>query len=85
MFKQEPLSSTYMLLSMMGFIISALMLEILPSWAFAFMVVFIVMFVASIVSMSNIPFDDKVILEKLKIHNSYPHVKKRKRKIINKH
>lgn len=79
MFKQEPLSSTYMLVSMMGFIVSALMIDVLPSWAFAFMIVFIVMFIASIISMSNITIHDKDALEELMIHYKGHYAKKRKK------
>jgi uncharacterized membrane protein len=79
MFRREPLNSTYMLVSMMGFIISALMLEILPSWAFAFMVVFIVMFIASVASLSNLSIHDKDAFEELMIHHHDHYAKKRKK------
>ena len=79
MFRQKPLSSAYMLVSMMGFIVSALMIDVLPSWAFAFMVVFIVMFIASIISLSNISIHDKDAFEELMIHQRNHYSRKRKK------
>ncbi len=79
MFRREPLSSTYMLVSLIGFVMSALMLEVLPSWAFAFMIVFIVMFIASIVSMSNVAHDDLEALDELSIHDPEHYAKKRRK------
>jgi len=79
MFRREPLSSTYMLVSLIGFILSALMLEIVPSWAFAFMIVFIIMFVASVISMSNVAHDDLEALDELSIHDPLHYHKKRLR------
>ena len=77
MFNREPLSSTYMLVSLIGFVLSALMLEVVPSWAFAFMVVFIVMFIASVISMGRIAHDDIEALEELNIHDPLHYHKKR--------
>ncbi len=77
MFKHEPLSSTYMLISLIGFIMSAVMIEVLPSWAFAFMIVFVVMFISSVASMSNVPFERKDLLEELNIHDPLHYHKKR--------
>ncbi len=76
MFKQEPLSSTYMLISLMGFIVSAIMIDVVPSWAFAFMMVFIVMFISSVISMSNVPFEYPDLLEELNVHDPMHHKKK---------
>ncbi len=75
----EPLSSGYMLISMIGFIISAFMLEVIPSWAFAFMIVFIVMFISSIISMSNVPMEYPDLLDELNVHDPL-HFEKRKYK-----
>jgi len=75
----EPLSSGYMLISMIGFIISAFMLEAIPSWAFAFMIVFIVMFISSVISMSNVPMEYLDLLDELNIHDPL-HFEKRKHK-----
>lgn len=79
MFNREPLSSTYMLISLMGFIMSALLLDIIPSWALSFMIVFIVMFISSVVSMSNVPFEYPDLLEELNIHDPL-HYEKKKQK-----
>ena len=65
-----------MLISLMGFIISAIMIDVLPSWAFAFMIVFVVMFISSVVSMSNVPFEYKDLLEELNIHDPMHYKKK---------
>jgi uncharacterized membrane protein len=73
----QPLSSSYMLVSLMGFIFSAFMLDIFPSWAFAFMIVFLVMFVSSVVSMSNLPFEYPDILDELRIHDPLHYHKRR--------
>ena len=80
MFKQAPLSSTYMLVSMLGFIFSAFLLEHIPSWSMAFLSVFTVMFIASVVSMGNISFDDLESLEELNIHHPLHYHKKRTKK-----
>lgn len=80
MFNQAPLSSTYMLVSLLGFIFSAFLIDKIPTWSFAFLIVFTVMFIASLISMSNIPFDDLESLEELKIHDPLHYHKKRKKK-----
>ena len=79
MFKQAPLSSTYMLISMLGFILSAFLLEHIPSWAMAFLCVFTVMFISSVVSMGDIHFKDLDSLEELNIHDPLHYHKKRKK------
>jgi hypothetical protein len=78
MFKRAPLSSTYMLVSLIGFIMSAFLLDVILSWAFAFMGVFLVMFISSVVSMENIPLEIDY-LEELAIHDPDHYVKKRKK------
>ena len=62
-----PLDSTYMLASILGFLISLFWLwDIWPSMAFAFMMVFGIMFVNSMISMT---FAEPPDLEDLAIHN----------------
>ena len=70
MFKVAPLPSNFMLVSMLGFIFSAYFLDNtgLKSWAFTFMLVFAVMFIASMISMSKAPLEDEEMLEELAIH-----------------
>ncbi len=84
MFKEAPLSSTYMLVSLIGFIMSAILLDVLPSWAFAFMIVFIVMFISSIISMSNVPYEYPDLLEELNIHDPMHYYKKRQKHSVKK-
>jgi len=78
MFKVAPLSSTFMLGSMAGFILSAFFLThpIFKSWAWAFMIAFITMFIASLVSMSQTPIGDEELLENLAIHKKSHYKKK---------
>jgi uncharacterized membrane protein len=66
-----------MLVSLMGFIMSALLLDVIPSWALSFMIVFIIMFVAAVISMSNVPFENKDLLEELNIHDPLHYEKKK--------
>jgi 4-hydroxybenzoate polyprenyltransferase len=67
--KYVPLSSSFMLTSIVGFLVSMLfVMKISPTWAVTFMIFFIIMFIASIVSMSRIDFDDEVGLKELAIH-----------------
>ncbi|MBU0666294.1 MAG: hypothetical protein ABIC91_03880 [Nanoarchaeota archaeon] len=70
MFKVAPLSSSFMLVSMLGFIICAYFLDhpVLKSWAFAFTIVFILMFISAVISMSKTPLEDSAALEELAIH-----------------
>ena len=65
-----------MLISLMGFIISAIMIDVIPSWAFAFMIVFVVMFISSVISMSNVPFEYPDLLEELNVHDPMHYKKK---------
>lgn len=60
-----PLNSTFMLTSIIGFIVSALYIPSMadkfpsaPSFAFAFSIVFVAMFIASLISMTYSPITD---------------------------
>ena len=77
-----PLSSNFMLTSILGLIISVLyILPKAPSvpggfdplpWGFAFMLVFLLMFISSIISMTRAPIADASIVvtfEKLSINS----------------
>lgn len=58
MYKVAPLSGSFMLTSMMGFLISAI--YVFPrsmSWGFTFGIFFTVMFVASLISMTYAPIE----------------------------
>ncbi|MDO8511148.1 MAG: hypothetical protein Q7S55_03205 [Nanoarchaeota archaeon] len=49
-----PLKGSFMVLSMIGFLITAYLIHE-PDYKFAFMIVFIAMFIASMVSMTKAP------------------------------
>ena len=70
-----PLDGTYMLISIMGFLITIFWLwDMWPSMAAAFILVFVIMFVNSLISMTfAVPPD----LEDLAIHNHIHHGRKR--------
>ncbi|MFH0979129.1 MAG: hypothetical protein V1837_07580 [Candidatus Woesearchaeota archaeon] len=55
-----PLKGSFMIASMLGFFISAIWVyEINPKFGFAFSLVFTLMFVASLISMTYAPVPDK--------------------------
>jgi len=55
MFKVAPLHSSLMLVSMFGFIISAFFINhpVFKSWAWSFLIVFVIMFIATMISMTK--------------------------------
>ena len=54
--KAAPLSSGYMLMSMLGFIISVLVvMDLSRSWGLALALIFALMFIASMISMTHAP------------------------------
>lgn len=66
-FKVAPLGSTFMLTSIVGFIISAYYWqELTPSWAFTFIIVFSVMFISSLISLERAPVDALLAIERKK-------------------
>jgi hypothetical protein len=69
MARDVPLNSGFMLTSIVGFMISVLfVMKIDTTWGFTFSLFFILMFIASIISMSRIDAEDKEALEGLAIH-----------------
>ncbi|MBC8500684.1 MAG: hypothetical protein ISS25_00570 [Nanoarchaeota archaeon] len=78
MFKVAPISSGFMLFSMFGFIISAFFINhpIFKSWAWAFMIVFVIMFIASLISMTKAPIGEEEYLDSLAIHKKGHYKKK---------
>ncbi|MFH1072546.1 MAG: hypothetical protein V1743_03910, partial [Nanoarchaeota archaeon] len=73
-FKSAPLSSGYMLTSMLGILIAIFVIIPLElTWGFTFLLLFIIMFISSIISMSNAPVGDEALeelhLQELAIHN----------------
>jgi hypothetical protein len=57
-----PLPSSFMAMSIIGYVVSVLLVfPLSPTWGFAFTLVFIMMFIASVISMTYA--DDKASLE----------------------
>ena len=59
-----PLSSSFMLTAIIGFLISVIM--IFPKnqqWGFAFATVFVLMFAASMISMTHAPIGDELHID----------------------
>jgi len=62
MVKPAPLKASFMLGSMIGFLISALYIpEFSKTWAFAFGLLFTLMFMASLLSMVNATPDEQLL------------------------
>lgn len=75
-----PFTSGFMMTSILGFLISVLfVMDISLTWGFTFALVFVIMFIASIVNMSHIEADDKYSMGLLGIHEE-GHYKKNKPK-----
>lgn len=73
-----PFSSGFMLTSILGFFISVFfVMKISVSWGFTFALVFVIFFVSSVVSMSQIEAEDREAMDKLAIHQA-GHYKKKK-------
>jgi len=63
--KVAPLKGSFMLISILGFVISAIYVyDINPKFGFAFSLVFVLMFIASLISMTYAPIEDDVIFKK---------------------
>ena len=57
--KIAPIKSSMMLVSILGFIISAMVIyDKWPAWGFAFVIVFVILFVASLISMTYAPIEE---------------------------
>ena len=66
-FKAAPLPASFTVTSMFGFIISAVSTasgRLSPSWGFAFCLVFVLMFIASFISLEKAPVEAE-----LKVNN----------------
>jgi NADH:ubiquinone oxidoreductase subunit H len=76
--KYAHLSAGFMLTSIIGFFISIYYVwKLSVTWAFTFMIFFMIMFVASMISMTKAPFREKEYQDELAIHET-PAYKKRK-------
>jgi 4-hydroxybenzoate polyprenyltransferase len=77
MAKHVPLTSGFMLTSIVGFFLSVFFVwKLSETWGFTFALFFVITFIASIVSMSRIEADDKYGLEELAIHEQRKKKKK---------
>jgi len=64
-FKAAPLTRTFMIISIIGFLVSAIwVFPRTASYGFAFSLVFALMFVASLISMTYADVDEILFLEK---------------------
>ncbi|MBU0980638.1 MAG: hypothetical protein KJ709_07550 [Nanoarchaeota archaeon] len=73
--KVAPLSGTFMIASMIGFFISTLIVyPRWPSMGFAFIILFAVMFIASMISMTYGPVEAELALDK-RAYAKYKNVK----------
>ncbi|MFP4424322.1 MAG: hypothetical protein ACLFP2_03750 [Candidatus Woesearchaeota archaeon] len=52
-----PLKGSFMIMSIIGLVISFNVINTYPSWGFAFMIVFTLMFIASLISMTYAPIE----------------------------
>jgi len=59
-FKIVPLQTSFMVMAILGFLISAVMQPINISWTFAFCLIFLIMFFASMISMSEANPDEQL-------------------------
>ena len=65
MAKIAPLSGGFMITSIVGFIASLMFVyKVSAAWGMAFMIFFVIMFVASIISMTRAPLSEKSFNEK---------------------
>jgi hypothetical protein len=75
-----PLSSGFMLTSIIGFLVSVFFVwKISETWGFLFILFFFIMFTASIINMSQIDSQDRNDLGELAIHEK-GHYQRRKPK-----
>ena len=70
--KFVPLTGSFMLTSIVGFMVSALfVMKLSQTWGFTFCVFFVIMFVSSVVSLSNMEAETRHGWEELAIHERY--------------
>ncbi|MBW2990201.1 hypothetical protein KY348_00685 [Candidatus Woesearchaeota archaeon] len=81
MAKHVPFSSGFMLTSILGFFISVFfVMDISATWGFTFALVFVLLFISSVVSMSHIEAEHKHSLKELAIHEKGHYVRKKGKK-----
>jgi hypothetical protein len=80
MAKHVPLTSGFMLTSIIGFFVSSFyVMKLDLTWGFTFSLFFVIMFIASIISMSKIEAEDKYGLQELDIHHKEHYSRKRRK------
>ena len=82
MAKHTPLTSSFMLTSIIGFFVAVffVMRMDMPgaeTWGFTFALFFVIMFVASVVNMSHVEAEDKYGMQELAIHEKGHYTRKR--------
>lgn len=77
--KHVPFSSGFMLTSILGFMISVLfVMKLSLTWGFTFALMFVILFIASIITMGQIEAEDKHGLRELAVHEQIHGKKKQK-------
>ncbi|MBN1792489.1 hypothetical protein JW826_02285 [Candidatus Woesearchaeota archaeon] len=67
--KFVPLTSSFMLTSIIGFMVSVLfVMKMSVNWGFTFALFFVIMFISAIISMSNMEAETRHGWEELAIH-----------------
>ena len=81
-FEAAPLSSSFVLFSMLGLLISLIYVYpvISPKFGASFTLIFLIMFISSFVSMTKAPMGDEEYLNDLAIHEHHKHVRKKRNK-----
>jgi len=69
MFKVAPLSSSFMMVSILGFVLSAFLIDNYPTWGFTIMFFCIIMFISSLISMGHAPVGEDDHLIELAVHD----------------
>lgn len=80
-FKVAPLSSTFVLTSILGFLISVLFIvDLSVTWGFTFAMMFMIMFLSSMVSMTRATTED-YHLDHLAVHEPEKHLRHIRKKL----
>jgi uncharacterized membrane protein YjdF len=75
--KYAHLSAGFMLTSIIGFFISVyFVMKLSETWGFTFCLFFVLMFVSSVISMTNAHYTEKEYQEDLEIHDKIHKTKK---------
>jgi hypothetical protein len=78
--KVVPLSSGFMLTSIIGFFVAVFFVwQVSETWGFLFALFSVIMFIASVINMSQLEADNRFELEELAIHEK-GHYQRRKKK-----